>query len=69
MRVHNKKAMKKNVKYKIIIVKYIEAHRARNGCNCSDEVLNMINGRRVWTRVRFDCGEIKKINCNCLEKI
>jgi len=66
---HNKIAMKKNAKYRIVVDKYIDGHRIRNGCSCSNVVLNLINGRRIWTRIRFDCGEVCKINCHCLEKV
>lgn len=64
---HQKVDMKKNVYYKIITPKYISAHRARCGCNCSGVVLNLLGGLRVWTRVRFECEEMIKINCQALK--
>ena len=66
---HEKIDMVKNAKYRITVDKYVSAHRLRCSCNCSAVVLNLLGGKRYWTRVKFDCGEIIKINCHCLEKI
>ena len=66
---HTAIEMVKDAKYKITDEKYLFGHQFRCKCQCSDEVLNLLSGQLVWTRVQFDCGEIIKINCQCLEKI
>jgi len=67
--LHSKIDMVKNALYEITTSKYVAAHRARYGCNCSAVVLNLLGGKRYWTRVQFDCGERIKINCHCLKKV
>jgi hypothetical protein len=64
---HVKVEMIKLHKYKILYVKYIETHRLKNMCKCSEIVTNLLGGERIWTRIQFDCGEIIKINCGCLK--
>ena len=66
---HSKINMEKNASYIVTESKYILAHRARCVCNCSSVVLNLLGGKRYWTRVQFSCGERIKINCHCLKKV
>jgi len=61
--------MKKNAPVEITEEKYVELHRHRCFCECSSIVLNLMGDKRSWTRVRFDCGEMIKINCSVLKKV
>lgn len=65
---HSKKRMKRNKKYKIICEKVFNNHKWRCNCACKNEVINIIEGQVVWTRVLFDCGDMIKINVHCLEE-
>ena len=67
--VHHKKSMKKNEEYVVVCNKIVEAHKYRCGCDCKCVVMNLLGGKRVWTRIEFECGERIKINCHCLEKL
>ena len=49
--------------------KYLLAHNWRCNCQCSGKVTNLLGGERIWTRVRFECGEVIKINSCCLDEI
>ena len=69
MREHPKIDMEKGGAYRIICPKYIEAYRINTGHDSTGEVENLLGGKRVWTRVRFPCGHMIKINCQCLEKV
>jgi hypothetical protein len=66
---HEKIKMLRDKKYKINDIKYHSGHCWRCGCNCPDIVLNLLIGSRIWTRVKFDCGEVIRINCACLDEI
>jgi len=66
---HPKKEMEKSVEYIVICNKIVEAHRHRCYCECKDVVMNLMGGRRIWTRIEFECGERVKVNCHCLEKL
>lgn len=68
-KLHKKIDMKKNKRYRLREGKYLVAHLWKFNCDCGLQVTNLLGGKRVWTRIRFDCGEIQKINCHCLEKI
>ena len=61
--------MEKDAKYKITEPKYMDGHNINFGHSCSSEVTNLLDGKRVWTRVRFECGHMIKINCILLEKV
>jgi hypothetical protein len=65
---HEEVRVLRDIKYLIVDKKYIDGHNFRCGCLCSGLVLNLLTGRRTWTRIRFDCGEMIKINCHCLEE-
>lgn len=66
---HQKKTLQRGQKLKITVYKIIRGHQLAHNCSCSDIVVNLIEGDRVWTRVEFECGELKKINVHCLEEI
>lgn len=44
-----------------------QMHILRHYCGCPKEVENLLEGDRVWTRVRFKCGEVQKLNCSTLK--
>lgn len=69
MSKHPRVKMKKNTLVEITEPKYVELHKDRCFCECSNIVLNLMGDKRVWTRVKFDCGEMIKINCNVLKKV
>ena len=71
---HQEYEMKKGATYRIIVPKYTEGHNINHIINaqdnkCGEEVINLLGGKRIWTRVQFACGDIIKINCACLEKV
>lgn len=69
MNGHAKKKLTRGQRMRVTEEKIIEGHWTVCMCSCSDEVTNLIDGDRVWTRVEFDCGVVKKINVHCLEEI
>lgn len=66
---HDLKEMIKDKKYKITNDKYVSSHRWRCQCSCPEIVTNLLAGSLTWTRIKFDCGEMIKINCQCLEEV
>ena len=67
--LHKKIEMKKNKTYMVICDKIVASHCLREGCSCSDVVVNLMGGLRVWTIVEFECGERVKVNCHCLKRV
>lgn len=71
---HQEYEMVKDAVYRIIVPKHIESHNIKHTMSgedtcCQNEVINLLDGNRVWTRIKFACGDISKINCACLEKV
>jgi hypothetical protein len=65
-----KKSMKRGVEYRIVCEKIFDNHKLHcTDPNCTSEVINMIDGKLVYSRILFKCGESIKINCRCLEEI
>jgi len=69
MKKHKSVDMIKDSWVEIVVDKYTMNHNWRNGCACNNVVFNLMGGRRIWTKVKFDCGEVVKINCNSLKVI
>lgn len=69
MNGHEKKEIFTGQQMRITSEKISQGHWIKCMCDCDDIVTNLIEGKRVWTRVRFKCGEMIKINVHCLEEI
>lgn len=69
MNGHEKKKLLSGQQLRIVKEKITHGHWMKYMCDCDNIVTNLIDGDIVWTRVKFKCGKIQKINVHCLEEI